>query len=159
VSTVEENNESFDLRLLWLLLIPGILVGAILTRVFFLHVDDDTHSEATRTLSVTVPAQIGRCAVPTAEQLAQQSTAVQAEVVSADASTAQLRVTRVLSGPQIGQIDVRIPTQGTTDIDTPTFTVGDSYLLAVSADGTLAGCGLSGKANSSLESLYTKAFG
>ena len=159
MSTVEDDNESFDLRLLWLLLIPGVLVGAVLTRVFFLHVDDDTHSDATRTMSVTVPAQVGRCAVPTAEQLAQQSTAVEASVVSVDATTAQLRVTRVLSGPQVGQIDVQLPAQGVTEVGVPTFTAGGNYLLAVSADGTLAGCGLSGKAGGSLESLYTKAFG
>jgi len=156
-----QENESFDLRLLWLLLIPGILVGAVLARVFVFHVGDDTSSQssATSTMSVTVPAQIGRCAVPSAEQLSQQSTAVEAEVTSVDATTAQLRVTRVLSGPQVGVIDVQLPAKGVTDTVVPNFAVGGSYLLAVSADGSLAGCGMSGKDTSDLQSLYTKAFG
>jgi len=156
-----QDDESFDLRLLWLLLIPGILVCAVLARVFVFHVGDDSSSQssATSTMTVTVPAQIGRCAVPTADQLSQQSTAVEAEATSVDASTAQLRVTRVLSGPQVGMIDVQLPAKGVTDTMLPAFTVGGSYLLAVSADGSLAGCGLSGKDGGSLQSLYTKAFG
>lgn len=158
MSAVEEN-QNFDLRLLWLLVIPGILVGAILTRVFFVHVDDETPSAATSNMTVTVPLQVGRCAVPTAEQLSQQSTAVEASVTSVNSSTAQLRVSRVLSGPQVGEITVQLPAPGVTELSVPTFTVGDSYLLAVSADGSLAGCGLSGKSTGDLQSLYTKAFG
>lgn len=149
------------MRLLWLLLIPAILVCAVLARVFVFHVgdDDSSQSSATSTMTVTVPAQIGRCAVPSAEQLSQQSTAVEAEVTSVDASSAQLRVTRVLSGPQVGVIDVQLPAKGVTDTMTPTFTVGGNYLLAVSASGELAGCGMSGKESGDLQSLYTKAFG
>lgn len=158
MSSVEEN-QSFDLRLLWLLLIPAVLVGAILTRVFFLHVDDEAPSAATSNLTVTVPAVVGRCAVPTAEQLAQQSTAVEATATAVNAQTAELRVTRVLAGNQIGQITVELPTQGATEVGVPTFAVGEDYLLAVSQDGALAGCGLSGKATGDLQSLYTKAFG
>lgn len=154
-----EDNESFDLRLLWLLVIPGILVAAILVRAFLAHPEDDTHSAATSSLTVTVPPQVGRCAVPTAEQLAQQSTAVEAQATSVDASTATLRVTRVLSGSQVGQITVQLPASGTTEALAPRFTVGDTYLLAVSADGALAGCGLSGKNTGELRDLYTKAFG
>lgn len=156
-----QDNESFDMRLLWLLLIPAILVCAVLARVFVFHVgdDDSSQSSATSTMSVTVPAQIGRCAVPSAEQLSQQSTAVEAEVTSVDASTAQLRVTRVLSGPQVGVLNVQLPAKGVTDTMAPTFTVGGNYLLAVSASGELAGCGMSGKESSDLQSLYTKAFG
>lgn len=155
-------DQSLDLRLLWLLVIPGILVAAILTRVFFLHVDDQAPSVATRTLTVSVPAQVGRCAVPTAEQLSQQSTALQATVISVNDATAQLRVTRVLNGPEVGRVTVQLPASGApgvTEVGVPTFTVGDSYLLAVSASGSLAGCGLSGKAGGDLEDLYNKAFG
>jgi hypothetical protein len=158
VSAVEEN-ESFDLRLLWLLLIPGILVAAILTRVFVLHVSDDSHSAATRSMTVTAPVQVGRCAVPTAQQLSQQATAVEASVTSVDASTAQLRVMRVLAGPQVGVITVQLPAQPNPDVGMPTFTQGGTYLLAVSADGALAGCGMSGKSSSQLQQLYTSAFG
>lgn len=161
MSSVEEN-QSFDLRLLWLLLIPGVLVGAILTRVFFIHVDDAVPSAATTNITVTAPIQIGRCAVPTAEQLAQQSTAVEATVTAVDETTAQLRVIEVMAGPQVGRISVQLPAQGaqsTTELGVPTFTVGDNYLLAVSPDGSLAGCGLSGPAGGDLQSLYTKAFG
>lgn len=157
-----EENESFDLRLLWLLVIPGILVAAILTRVFFLHVHDgNARSLSTSTLSVTVPAQVGRCAVPTAEQLAQHPTAVQANVTAVSGSLAQLRVTRVLAGQQLGRVDVHLPASGgaASDAGIPTFTLGDTYLLAISSDGSLAGCGMSGKATGDLESLYTKAFG
>ncbi|WGL53133.1 hypothetical protein P5P86_04750 [Nocardioides sp. BP30] len=154
-----EDNESFDLRLLWLLLIPGILVGAVLTRVFFVHVDDGATSAATSNLTVTVPAQVGRCAVPSADQLSQQSTAVEADVTAVNATTAQLRVSRVLAGAQVGEITVQLPAAGTTELNVPTFVVGDTYLLAVSADGSLAGCGLSGKSTGDLQSLYTKAFG
>lgn len=154
-----EENESFDLRLLWLLLIPGVLVAAVLTRAFIAHPDDDSHSAATRNLSVSVPAQVGRCAVPTADQLTQQSYAVEAKATAATASTARLRVTRVLAGSQVGEITVKLPAAGTTDAMVPTFTAGGSYLLAVSSDGTLAGCGLSGKDTGDLRDLYTKAFG
>lgn len=158
MSAVEEN-ETFDLRLLWLLIIPGILVAAVLTRAFLAHPGDDSHSAATSNMTVTVPPQIGRCAVPTAEQLSQQSTAVAAQAVSVDATTARLRVTRVLSGNQVGEITVQLPASGTTEAGAPAFTVGDDYLLAVSAGGSLAGCGMSGKDTSDLRDLYTKAFG
>jgi hypothetical protein len=159
VSTVDDNDQ-MDPRLFWLLLIPAVLIAAILIRVFVLHVHDgNARSLSTRTVEVTVPAQVGRCAVPTADQLSQQSSAVQAEVTSADATTVQLRVTRVLAGPQYGVVTITLPAAGTTDTGLPTFTTGDSYLLAISSDDTLAGCGLSGKADGKLEDLYTQAFG
>jgi hypothetical protein len=111
-------------------------------------------------MDVTVSAQVGRCAVPTAQQLAQVPTALEATATSVDATTAVLRTTRVLAGGQVGQLKVSLPsTPPPTDAGVPRFTVGDSYLLAISSDGTLAGCGLSGQADNSLESLYTSAFG
>jgi len=161
VSGVEEN-QSFDFRLLWLLLIPGILIGGLILRIFVFQVHDRSSSvsASTSTLAVTVPSQVGRCAVPTAQQLAQRPTALEATATSVDATTAVLRTTRVLAGRQIGQLRVTLPSSPLpADAGVPRFTVGDSYLLAISSDGTLAGCGLSGQASGSLESLYTSAFG
>jgi hypothetical protein len=159
VSTVEDNQSSFDLRLLWLLVIPGILIGAILTRVFLAH-PDQAPSAATRTVSVSAPQHLGRCAIPTAQMLSQQSSAVQATVTGIDDTTAILRVTRVLAGPQVGTISVELPPAGgAPDTGMPHFVTGQSYLLAVAADGSLAGCGMSGPATGDLETLYTSAFG
>jgi hypothetical protein len=157
-----EENQSFDLRLLWLLLIPGILVGGLILRIFVFHIHDRSSSvsSSTSTMTVTVPTQVGRCAVPTAQQLAQEPTAIEATATSVDATTAVLRTTRVLAGGQVGRLQVRLPsTPPPTDAGVPRFTVGQSYLLAISSDGTLAGCGLSGQASGSLENLYTSAFG
>lgn len=155
-----EQNEQMDLRLLWLLLIPGILIGAVLVHVITGHKDLNT-SAATSDLTVTVPAQVGRCAVPTAEQLSQQSTAVRATVTDVTPDAVDLRVTNVLAGPQVGLITVHLPAAAQAKADTglPTFVPDHSYLLAVSADGQLAGCGLSGASDSALEDLYSKAFG
>lgn len=149
-----------DLRLLWLLLIPGILIGAVLVHVIVGHKDINP-SAATSNLTVTVPAQVGRCAVPTAEQLSQQSTAVRATATDVSADAVDLRVTNVLAGPQVGVITVHLPAgaEATADRSLPSFVQGHSYLLAVSADGQLAGCGLSGASDTSLEDLYAKAFG
>jgi hypothetical protein len=161
VSAVEEN-QSFDLRLLWLLLVPGILIGGLILRIFVFQVHDRSSSvsASTSTMAITVPTQVGRCAVPTAQQLAQQPTALEATATSVDATSAVLRTTRVLAGHQVGQLRVTLPsTPLPMDAGVPRFTVGDSYLLAISSDGTLAGCGLSGQANASLEKLYTSAFG
>lgn len=161
MSAVEEN-QSFDLRLLWLLLIPGILVGGLILRIFVFHIHDRTSSvsSSTSTMAVSVPAQVGRCAVPTAQQLAQQPTALEATATSVDATTAVLRTTRVLAGHQVGQLRVTLPsTPLPADAGVPRFAVGGNYLLAISSDGTLAGCGLSGQVNGDLEKLYTSAFG
>lgn len=161
MSAVEEN-QSFDLRLLWLLLIPGILVGGLILRIFVFHIHDRSSSvsASTSTMAVTVSPQVGRCAVPTAQQLAQVPTALEATATSVDATTAVLRTTRVLAGGQVGQLRVTLPSAPPpTDAGVPRFTVGDSYLLAISANGILAGCGLSGQVNGDLESLYTSAFG
>jgi len=159
VSTVDDN-EQMDLRLLWLLLIPGILIGAILVHVIAGH-DDLKTSSATSNISVSVPAQVGRCAVPTAEQLSQFPTAVRAAVTEVGAQAVDLRVQNVLAGPQIGVITVRLPAAGLASADTslPAFVKGHSYLLAIAADNQLAGCGLSGASDSDLEDLYAKAFG
>lgn len=149
-----------DLRMLWLLLIPGILVGAVFVHIITGH-KDINRSAATSDLTVTVPAQVGRCAIPTADQLSQQSTAVRATVTDVAPDAVDLRVTQVLAGPQIGVITVHLPAAAQAKADTglPTFVQDHSYLLAVSGDGQLAGCGLSGASDSSLEDLYSKAFG
>ena len=152
--------ESLDMRLLWLLLIPGILVGAI-----FVHVltgrDDINPSAATSNLTVSVPEQVGRCAIPTAEQLSQLPTAVRATVTEVGPDSVDLRVTNVLAGPQLGVITVRLPATelATADTSLPAFVDNRSYLLAVTADDQLAGCGLSGASDTELEDLYAKAFG
>jgi len=160
VSTVEDNQSMFDLRLLWLLLVPGALVGAILVRVFLAN-PDEAPSAATRSVTVTAPQQVGRCAVPTPQMLSQQPSAVQATVTGTDDSTAILRVTRVLAGAQVGTISVQLPAAGSapTDIGMPRFVTGQSYLLAIGRDGSLVGCGMSGQVNGSLEKLYSSAFG
>lgn len=157
---VEDTPSSFDLRLLWLLLIPGVLVGAILTRVFLAH-PDEAPSAATRSVTVSAPQQVGRCAVPTAQMLSQQPSAVQATVTGIDDTTAILRVTRVLAGPQVGRISVALPAASAAHVDTglPRFVEGESYLLAIARDGSLVGCGMSGQATGDLEKLYTSAFG
>lgn len=166
VSMVDENDKTdrpdqLDLRLLWLLVIPGILIGAIFVHVFTSDKDDTNPSSATSDLVVSVPQQVGRCAVPTAEQLAQQATAVRANVIATRADAVELRVTNVLAGPQVGLITVTLPANGQTTADTslPAFVQGHSYLLAISADGKLAGCGMSGASDTALEDLYSKAFG
>lgn len=156
-----EQGEQLDLRLLWLLLIPGILVAAILVHVITSDRDESAPSTATSDLVVDVPQQVGRCAVPTAEQLAQQATAVRATVIATRDDAVELRVTSVLAGPQIGLITVSLPAGGQTTADTslPAFQPNHSYLLAISADDKLAGCGLSGASDTGLEDLYKKAFG
>jgi len=169
VSTVDQNDqtdqpeqaEQLDLRLLWLLLIPGILIGAIFVHVITSDRDDASPSSATSDLVVSIPQQVGRCAVPTAEQLAQQSTAVRANVIATRDDAVELRVTNVLAGPQIGLITVSLPPEAQAHADTslPAFELNHSYLLAISADGKLAGCGLSGASDTTLEDLYSKAFG
>ncbi|MCA1981423.1 MAG: hypothetical protein ACXVDH_05560 [Nocardioides sp.] len=159
MSTVEDNDQ-MDLRLLWLLLIPGILIGAIVVHVIAGH-DDLKPSAATSNLSVSVPTQVGRCAVPSAEQLSQFPTAVRAEVTAVGDQAVDLRVQNVLAGPQIGLITVRLPASqlATADTSLPAFVQGHSYLLAIAADNQLAGCGLSGASDTELEELYAKAFG
>jgi hypothetical protein len=155
-----DQNDTFDLRLLWLLLIPGILVGAIVVHVIAGH-GDLKQSAATSNLSVSVPTQVGRCAIPTAEQLSQFPTAVRAEVTAVGDQAVDLRVQNVLAGPQIGLVTVRLPASelGTADTSLPAFVQGHSYLLAIGADDQLAGCGLSGASDTNLEDLYSKAFG
>ena len=103
-----DQNDAFDLRLLWLLLIPGILIGAIVVHVIAGH-GDLKPSAATSNLSVSVPAQVGRCAIPTAQQLSQFPTAVRAEVTDVGDEAVDLRVQNVLAGPQIGLVTVRLP--------------------------------------------------
>ena len=155
-----DQGDQFDLRLLWLLLIPGILVGAILVHVIAGH-GDLKSSAATSNITVSVPAQVGRCAVPTAEQLSQFPTAVRAAVVAVSDQAVDLRVQNVLAGPQVGRITVQLPTAALSTADTslPAFVQGHSYLLAIAADDQLAGCGLSGASDTDLEDLYAKAFG
>ena len=165
MSTTEQTpqtpqDDSLDLRLLWLLLIPGILVGAILVHVIAGH-GDLKSSAATSNITVSVPAQVGRCAVPTAEQLSQFPTAVRAAVVAVTDQAIDLRVQNVLAGPQVGRITVQLPVSqlATADTSLPAFVQGHSYLLAIAADDQLAGCGLSGASDTGLEDLYAKAFG
>ena len=152
--------DQFDLRLLWLLLIPGVLVGAIIVHIIAGH--SQLHpSAATSDLTVSAPQQVGRCAVPTAQQLSQLATAVRATVTTVGGGSVELRVTNVLAGPQIGVITVRLPASGeaTADTSLPAFVQGHSYLLGVTADNKLAGCGMSGPSDTALEDLYHQAFG
>lgn len=150
-----------DYRLLVLAaVVPAIIIAAILIRILVNRPHDSNAHPAT--LTVTVPAQAPStaCRTPTSAALAAQANAVEASVTGTSGRTVTLQPTRVFKGDHYARIQVELPaTTPPAALRLPTFADGTTYLLAVAPDGTLSGCGLTGTESSSLESLYTAAFG
>jgi len=161
MSTEDPGTNGPDYRLLALAaIVPVLIIGAVLIRVVVNRPHDSNAHPGTLTLTVPEEAPTAGCGPADATTLAKQATAVEATVTSVSGSTITLQPKRFFRGEQAEEVQVR---EGTSKppaaLKLPTFSTGATYLLAGGADGTLTGCGLSGQDSSSLEKLYTSAFG
>ncbi|MEX0426566.1 hypothetical protein AB3X52_02965 [Nocardioides sp. DS6] len=160
MSTQAPREDGPDYRLLVLAaIVPVLVIAAILVRVIANRPHDSNAHPATLTLNVPAQAPTTPCGTPDASALAAQASAVEATVTSIDGSTVTFQPKRFFRGSaervQLRQLGDATPSA----LQLPTFEQGRTYLLAAGSDGTLAGCGLSGPESSSLEKLYTSAFG
>lgn len=150
-----------DYRLLGLAaIVPAIIIAAILIRVLVDRPHDSNAHPATLTVTVPAAAPAGGCGPPSSSALAAQGDAVEATATAVSGRTVTLQPKRVFKGQHYDRIQLELPA-GTPPsmLRLPTFTDGATYLLAIAPDGSLSGCGLTGTESSSLERIYTAAFG
>ena len=102
----------------------------------------------------------GRCRPPDAALLRRQDVAVRGEVTEAGgAGTVRLRVVAAYRGEPGAFLEVDAPTEELGALLlAPDLEPGGTYLLAARAS-TLAVCGASGAATSTLTRLYERAYG
>ena len=109
---------------------------------------------------LTAPgANVGKCAVPNAQNLATYTdTAFEGTVTAINGNTVTLQTTRAYAG-QVGQtVEVTAtPDDISALVSATKFQVGGQYLVSA-AGGQVAVCGFSGKAGGDLASIYESAF-
>ena len=139
------------------MLIGGVGLFAVL------HDDPDPAPSADGP-SVTVLTAPGaatysaRCAVPTAEILAQQSVAFDGTVGAVAGDTVTLDVSHWYAGGSTDQVRVRAPATDLQDlIGAVRFEAGGRYLVSAT-DGQVSVCGLSAPYSADLAALYDQAF-
>lgn len=159
-ATAAPRGDGPDYRLLGLAaIVPVVVIVAIVVRVLVDRPHDSNAHPATLSLNVPAQAPAKPCGAPDASKLAAQASAVEATVTSVDGSTVTFQPKRFFRG-NAERVQVRELGDTTPGaLRLPAFTQGKTYLLAAGSDGTLAGCGLTGVETSSLEKLYTSAFG
>ena len=103
--------------------------------------------------------QPGRCMVPNARVLSQQTVAFEGVVESVDGNTVVLVPTTFYAGDRADRVEVAAPGEELTFLlgEVP-FEEGGTYLVAAN-DGQVVLCGFSGPATPQLERLYSQAFG
>jgi len=114
---------------------------------------------AGKTTELTASTPVGRCAVPTAEMLAQYDQAFQGTVTAVDDGSVTLMATDVFNGEVGETVVVAAPPADmkalTSAVD---FQVGQTYLVSA-YDGSVSTCpGFSGPASGDVQTLYSEAF-
>jgi hypothetical protein len=105
-------------------------------------------------------AYAARCAVPSADLLAPQSTAFDGTVTSIDDDVVTLEPSRWYAGEPAEQVRVEAPPDVLGQLlASVKFEEGERYLVAANADGQVVVCGLSGRHTPRLAALYERAFG
>ena len=114
-------------------------------------------------LTVDGAATAGKCMVPTAETLANQTTAFEGTVTAVQGGTATLQVDRWFTDPASGeaseQVTVAAPGQDMQALLVAVdFQVGTTYLVSATGD-QVSLCGFSAEKTPELEAMYAEAFG
>jgi hypothetical protein len=135
-------------------LIAGAVVFGLANRGH--HTPPQASSSVTQ-LDYHRPA--GRCLVPNADVLRQQTVAFRGTLVRIENGMATFDVTRWYAG---GPTDVAEVATSPTALDdlvrSARLRVGEEYLVSAT-DGTVASCGFTGPARGHLQDLYDEAFG
>jgi hypothetical protein len=104
------------------------------------------------------PAAAGKCAVPTAELLAQQQTAFDGTVTSIEDRTITLEVGHWYRGGDADLVTVQAPPEELQELLLAAdFQQGQRYLVAAN-DGFVTVCGFTAPYNEDLAALYAEAF-
>ncbi len=157
-------------RLTWLvaaaavLLIAGVSAFALIQRA----TDDDVPAagpsgepaDPTTVTSLSVPADAGsaKCAVPSAEILAQQGLAFDGVVDGVTDGMVTLTPTMFYAGEPTDIVRVEAPPEALEGLLLSVqFEVGERYLVSA-ADGQVSICGYSGAWSPDLEQLFVEAF-
>lgn len=117
-------------------------------------------TDETDELVLEAPATVSaRCAVPSAELLANAEVAFDGTVRDIDETAVVLIPTRFYSGPASEEVRVESPLAALSElIGAVEFQVGERYLVSA-VDGQVTVCGFSGPYSPDLEQLYVDAFG
>ena len=149
--------------LTWLVAAAAAVVIAGVGIFTVLGHSDDTGPVATGPVTqLTTGAPQGRCMVPTAQSLGDQTVAFAGTVVSVAGDSVTLQVSHWYkggtSGKVLGTVKVVAPSPDLLTLDgVVDFQKGRDYLVSAT-DGRVTGCGFSGPATSGLSTLYEKAF-
>ena len=121
------------------------------------HDNGPTAAGSLTQLGYTSPA--GRCMLPSASVLRQQSVAFQGTLTSLTGGTATFHVTHWYAG---GPTDLAVvnapPPRLSALVQAAELTTGQRYLVSAS-HGNVTSCGLTGPAGGHLLALYQQAFG
>jgi hypothetical protein len=147
--------------LTWLVAAAAVVLIAA-AGIFGMAQRDHGSSPVVQGRSVTqlgfVPPQ-GRCQVPNAGVLKEQTVAFRGTLVSVVDGTATFDVTHWYRGgpTDTARITATPPTLATL-VQAADLAVGSDFLVAA-GDGTVLACGFTGPANGNLQTLYDQAFG
>ena len=150
--------------LTWLVAAAAVVLIAGVGLFAVLHDDSDSAAPTAGRSAVTAltapgaAAYAARCAVPTAEILAQQSVAFDGTVSAVAGDTVTLDVSHWYAGGSTDQVRVRAPaTDLQALIGAVRFEAGGRYLVSAT-DGQVSVCGLSAPYSADLAALYDQAF-
>ena len=119
---------------------------------------EETSSAATMELTVDEASAAGRCMVPTAQALANETTAFEGAVTELEDGLATLDVHHWYTGGEADQVTVAAPDADMQELLVAVdFEVGKSYLVSAT-DGQVSLCGFTAEKTPELEALYAEAF-
>jgi hypothetical protein len=147
-------------RLTWLVAAAAVVLIAAAAALGLAQRDHGTTPSAggsVTQLTYQVPA--GRCMLPTAGALRQQSVAFRGTLVSLLDGRATFDIARWYAGGPTDSAEVTAPPRSIADlVRAADLRVGHEYLVSAT-DGRVTGCGLTGPDRGHLVDLYGQAFG
>lgn len=116
--------------------------------------------DTTTTLSAPRSGEAGRCLPPSAEYLAEATTAFDGEVVGLEDGLATIVVDEWYAGDPTDRVVVRAPSENMQAlIAAVDFEEGGRYLVAANESGFVMVCGFSAPYDDGLAAMYAEAFG
>jgi hypothetical protein len=151
--------------LTWLVAAAALLVIAGVGVFAVVGGDDEPQVPTAQDPAPTVvelsarPPVVGKCAVPTAELLANQETAFDGTVSTIADGTVTLDVIEWYRGGPADQVTVDVPPADMQAlVQAANFQTGQRYLVSAN-DGFVTVCGFTAAYSDDLAALYTEAFG